>query len=120
MIDFAILILINVFVIVGFYKSTEFQLKDKNAELTKYTGTDAIDHDSKMFLWWVRYYSFRYLGKWSKPITMCIFCMASLHSLYVYFSFYDFDMTHPIANLIKLFVYMLAVCGGVTFIDKRY
>lgn len=118
MIELAILALINVFVIVGFYKSTEFTLKDKNASITK--DTKVSDIDDKMLLWFVRFYAIKHLGRLSKPITTCIFCMASLHSLYVYFSFYDFNMSTPIDSSMKFIVYVFAVCGGVTFINEKY
>ena len=63
MIELAILALINVFVIVGFYKSTEFTLKDKNALITK--DTKVSDIEFKMLLWFIRFYSIKHLGKLS-------------------------------------------------------
>ena len=76
---FFALLLFNSLYCIGFYKacSVEFVYDDEPKR--------GVIPETKMILWWVKYLSVRYLGKfWSKPICTCPPCMASVHSLYVY------------------------------------
>lgn len=103
---FFTLLLTNSLYCIGLYKACQvaFNIDDE--------PNHGVIEDSKMILWWVRYYSYRYLGKfWTKPVCDCPPCMASLHSLYVFWPlviyFYGF---HHIELLIYC-VFVGALCA---------
>ena len=88
--------------------------------VTWYKQADTEDHEpeehSKMALWWVKYYSLKYLGEfWSKPVCTCPPCMASLHSLWFWF-FFPFSLK----MLVVYLMYMLALCGTMRLIAAKF
>jgi len=72
-------LLANSLYCIGLYKACSVELKIDNEP------KHGVIEETKMILWWVRYYSHLYLGRfWTKPVCDCPPCMASLHSLYVF------------------------------------
>lgn len=103
---FFALLLVNSLYCIGFYKACQVELKVDDEP------KHGVIEDTKMILWWVRYYSFLKLGKfWTKPVCDCPPCMASLHSIYVFWPlviyFYGF---HPI-ELVIYPIYVGALCA---------
>ena len=93
--QFYALLLANSLYCLGLYKACSFEFAHEDHPEA------GIIEGSKNFLWRVKYYSLKYLGPyWSKPICTCPPCMASIHSLYIYWPFvlymYGF---HPIELL---------------------
>lgn len=92
---FPILIL-NFLALLGFNRITEYG-HDVNKE--------PVD---KEFLWFIRWYSIKWLGKTlSKPVCTCVVCMSSLHGLYVFWFAHDFTLH----NLYIYGIYTLALAG---------
>lgn len=96
------------------YKPTK-----KNMELKN------VDTQYNMILWFIRYYSLKYIGDyWSKPIITCPTCMASIHSTYFYFSYVAINNSDESISTILIFypAYVIALAGLNTlitsFIDK--
>lgn len=102
---FFALLLINSLYCIGFYKacSVEFKVYDEPRH-----GTIK---DTRMILWWVKYYSSLWFGKfWSKPICTCPPCMASLHSTYVFWPLVIFLYGWNPAEFIIYPIYIGALC----------
>lgn len=116
---FIILILINSIEIIGFHAVTYFEY---NQHAIGFGGkTERVPfEESKMFLWKIKYWSEKYLGEfWSKPVCNCPPCMASLHSLAVWFFIYVLVPFHPI--LIPLHIlYIFCLCGSVKLITSKF
>ena len=96
--DYSILLLLifNSLVIIGFNRITEYGLD---------VDRKPVDKD---ILWFVRWYSLKWIGRTlSKPICTCIVCMSSLHSVYVFWFVYDFTLI----NLYLWGIYMLSLAG---------
>ena len=105
--------LINALVIFGFNKATQFDYC--HPEDTGYHCKNGIDMDSRMILWKVRFYCLKYFGQfWSKPLVTCPPCMASFHSLYIYW------MVFPLTywNLMYYPLYVLILSGLVSLINS--
>lgn len=68
---------------IGFYSACEFEDADDFDKLSKEEKKQfKVHEDSKMILWWVRYYLGRYVNYfWAKPLYSCPICMASVHSV---------------------------------------
>jgi len=114
-IHFTLVAFINVWVIRGFYESTQFDFKaDELGRLT-----DTPDDESKMFLWRVRAFALK-AGWWGSPITLCPTCMASLHSTYIYLPFIGFDTTHVGQAVVKYAAYIFTVAGGSAYLSKLF
>jgi hypothetical protein len=72
-------LILNAVGIWGFHIATEVDFLDDEYP------DHGIVKDSKMILWWVKYWSVKKLGWfWSKPICTCPACMSSIHSTYFY------------------------------------
>jgi hypothetical protein len=105
--------LINALVIFGFNKATQFDYC--HPEDTGEHCKNGIDMDSRMILWKVRFYCLKYFGQfWSKPLVTCPPCMASFHSLYIYW------MVFPLTywNLMYYPLYVLILSGLVSLINS--
>lgn len=97
-----ILLLLNLLVIVGFERITQYGYDvDKKP----------VDKEA---LWFVRWYSKKWLGGFSKPICTCIVCMSSLHSTYVFWPHFSFGWY----NLYLYGVYVLALAGLSAIYDR--
>lgn len=120
--DLILLLILNSFYIQGLFRSAMFEWKSnfmykpnrKNMVLQN------IDKQYNMILWWIRYYSLKYIGdKWSKPIITCPTCMASFHSTYFYFGYAYWNNT---INSIETFIiypaYILILAGLNTMITS--
>lgn len=104
MITLLLIALLNAFVIIGFYLATQYE-----TEKDYYENTKRIK--DKMILWFIGYYGDKYLPKLlRKPLYDCIPCMASIHSVYVYWLFMDWTLL----NLYAYPIYILAL-SGITF-----
>ena len=90
MIDILFLLICNSFMIVGLYRSSNFEWSNDfqfRYSKVRHIKTSDIDKKYNMILWWFRFYSYKYLGmKWSKPVATCPTCMASVHSSYIYWT----------------------------------
>ena len=105
--------LINALVIFGFNKATQFDYC--HPEDTGDHCKNGVDMDSRMILWKVRFYCLKYFGQfWSKPLVTCPPCMASFHSLYIYW------MVFPLTywNLMYYPLYVLILSGLVSLINS--
>lgn len=79
-----------------------------------------INEDTKGLFWKVKQFSILHFGWfYSKPICLCPPCMASLHSLYIFFAAqYLFDTITPLDGLIWLF-YAVCLVGFNSLIVNR-
>ena len=97
---------LNVLVIVGFYRLCMYKRNTVKGEGGVVTETI---HE-KQPLWFVRYYGSRFIPEvLMKPICMCIVCMSSVHSLYVFW--YNYELS--VSNLGLYGLYVLALTGLV-------
>lgn len=104
---------INALIIFGFNKATQFDYchPDDTGDHCK----DGVDMDSRMILWRVRYFCLKYFGHFlSKPLVTCPPCMASFHSIYVYWMV--FPMT--VSSLLYYPLYILLLSGLVSLINS--
>lgn len=77
----------NALIIYGLYSSARFDWKQEGNTVINYKTVKEsdVDPDSKMIFWRLHFYSLKFFGTWwSKPILTCPICMASIHSLYIY------------------------------------
>jgi hypothetical protein len=112
---FFILAIFNSLLIIGLYNSSMYDYCHPDDCLDHVESCDdkCIDKYSKMILWRLRYYSVKILGEfWSKPIITCPKCMASFHSIYIYWMVVDFNLF----TLISYPLYVLFLSGMVTII----
>lgn len=108
------LVFLNAFLIIGFSLSTDFEY-DEN-EINIATKKKGVKKDSRMILWWVRYYGDMVLSKfWRKPVYDCPTCMASLHSIYPYFLMNGFTTE----SLLFYPVYILSLAGLTTYFNSK-
>lgn len=103
MTDILLLLIINSFVCYGFYHATVYHTYEQVADIKP-----AAD---KGVLWFVSYWVKGTI--WEKPVCNCLTCMASLHSVYVYWSFMDWTLD----NLYVYPVYILSLAGFNTLLD---
>jgi hypothetical protein len=76
LIDFSIMLVIGCLFCIGIQAITEYE-EDKNGNIS-----------DKMILWKLRFYSIKYLGVWlSKPLFLCLPCMASIVGTIIFFTF---------------------------------
>lgn len=105
-----LLLFINSIYIFGLHAASDFEyLSEDNPEL-------GVRKNSKMVLWWVRYYSEMLLGDfWAKPIAKCITCMSSVHSIYFFWPFmiayYGFQPHH-----VFYWIIYVGTLAGVNYI----
>jgi len=113
-----LLLVVNSLIIIGLYHVVNFEVEegygydqDTFEMKREYTKTH------KMILWWVKYWGDKYINEfWSKSLYDCVVCMASVHSLYVYWYFYSFDLE---ALMIYPF-YILALAGLNSILNFRF
>ncbi len=112
MTELIILLLLNSLYIIGFYHSVDYEIKDK---VILSTGEVKKIPHRKQALWFVAYYT-DWLPQFIKiPLYDCIKCMASIHSVYIYWAVYDFT----IINLFIYFFYIFALSGLNTLYEKH-
>ncbi len=100
------LLLFNSIVCAGWYVGTRYEYKRSVATFSLVPKLKDIDPDSKMIGWWISFYLEKYLGKfWSKPFINCLPCMASVHSIYIYWYF----MPHTFESWITYIFYVPAL-----------
>lgn len=117
MVNLLILIILNSFIIVGLYKSFQFEFHFD--QLTQRQSL-LIDNKSKSILWWWKYYILD--ADWmpyrlSKPLGNCMICMASVYSFLPYWMYYRFDFINFDALILYPF-YILALAGVNSVFDK--
>ena len=117
MIDILILILINSALCFGFWNACLY-VKEKTC-IGKSEAPECypiIQEEQKGALWFIEKYS---NGKWFyKPLCGCLPCMASLHSIYPYWTYMYFTDNLTIGALIFYPVYVLALSGVNYLIDR--
>jgi hypothetical protein len=98
----------NSAICVGLYESTRYEIKKEvHVDLEQGCYKNSSLFVYKMFFWRIAFYGNKILGEfWSKPFYNCITCMASVHSVYVYWFFYDFSIHNALVYL--LYIPMLA------------
>ena len=109
---------INSLMIIGLFNAATFDYchPDDCKENADYCDDKCIDKYSKMILWRLRYYSIKYFGDfWSKPIITCQKCMASVHSIYVYFYFNKLTLN----NLLLYPFYILLLSGIIVMLTSN-
>lgn len=106
---FMFLIWANSRLIFGVNEATSFEYNtDDNPELGIVPG-------SEMILYKIRKWSLEYLGKfWSKPLFTCPTCMASVHSIYVYWPVTILLFGFHVELIYFYVVYVLALAGHVS------
>lgn len=114
-IQFIIVAFINVWVIRGFYESTQFDFEVDELGMI----TSKPDPDSKMILWRVRAFALK-AGWIGSPITLCPTCMASIHSTYIYLPFIGFDTCNIVQAAVKYAAYIFMVAGGSAYLSKQF
>lgn len=85
------LLIINSFACYGFWNAANYDNETKEKGILWF-----IPYVFGCFPWWVR-----------KPLYDCVSCMASIHSTYFYFYYYDITAD----NLIQYPLYILALSG---------
>lgn len=115
MIDLIILLILNSLYIIGFYNAVDYDrttVDDWSND--KLQQKEAIIN--KQFLWFIAYYT-NWLPQLIKtPLYDCIKCMASIHSLYIYWAVYDFTLI----NLFIYFFYIFALSGLNALYEKYF
>lgn len=105
MINLVILLVINAFVVYGFYAITEYRLCNINDLQNK--PIKKVDRDNSNILWFIAYFGDKILPYWiTKPLYNCPICMSSIWGLW-YWAYYP-----PEENQIKFWIfYTLALAG---------
>jgi len=112
MIDILILILINSAACFGFWNACLYQ-ETQDIELKDGKIKNIY---KKGVLWFVEKWA---EGRWIyKPLCGCLPCMASLHSIYPYWTYMLFTDNLTIGALIFYPVYVLALSGVNYLIDR--
>lgn len=109
-----ILALFNAIVIFGVNRASYFEYCHPE-DTSEDCDCDRVDRSSKMVLYRFRLWSLQSLGEyWSKPLFTCPPCMASVHSLYVYW------LVMPFTTGCLLFypLYILFLSGLVALIQS--
>ena len=122
--DLFLFLILNSFVIQGLYRSAMFEWQEIILEIPqgREMQTKYIDKKYNMILWWIRFYSLKYIGlKWSKPIITCPTCMASLHSIYFYWLLvYPYAFNSNLIQSICVYpLYILALAGLNSYITSK-
>jgi len=113
--DLILLGVFNSFLIIGIRMSVDYE----SSALCGHSddcNINKIIPKSTMIFWKVRYYGLKYLPMWlSKPLFECCTCMASIHSVYVYWYMYSWS----VENLIIYLVYIGFLGGLTTYIWNK-
>lgn len=123
-IEFILLLIFNSLIIQGLWHSSTFEWKQTIHIIPtgKRMRKEDIDMEYNMILWWVRFYSLKYIGaKWSKPIITCPTCMASLHSTYFYWLIvFPLSFNSEILPALVIYpMYILALAGLNTILISK-
>lgn len=117
MITILLIILFNALVIQGIHQAFYYTVKDSYFTSKKLSD---INEDSKNIFWYANWWLEQRIGFfWTKPLFNCPKCMASLHSIYIYFpaAFFHYNLTFVQAIVFYPF-YVCAVSGTSYFINK--
>ena len=91
MLELIMLLLFNSLLIVGIYNAVDYELDVDKKPI------------NKKILWFVSWHT-RNLSTWiTNPIYGCILCMASFHSVYIYWFMYDFTIYNAVVYLFYIF-----------------
>lgn len=117
---FQILIL-NCLIIFGLFEAMYYKKVrvDWTLDKVECDVKEVFEMQDKMFLWFIPYNLRKILPEfWIKPIASCVICMASVHSTYVYWFFYDFNLFNALVYI--LYVPALAGLNAIvlSFYDK--
>lgn len=94
---------LNAFAIIGFREAVWYDYKWAK--------------DTMPIGWRLKYYGDKWLPGWiCKPLYNCCTCMASLHSIYVYWPLMFYLFTYNYAMIWMWGIYVLALAGIITFI----
>jgi hypothetical protein len=115
MFELLLLGLINALVIFGVNKATFFEYCYVDDRGKSFCDKYGIDKDSKMVLWFIRYWLLKTVGEfWSKPICTCPPCMASVWGTVVYW----FAVPMDIHTAMIWPLYILMLSGLVALINS--
>lgn len=103
------------------YETDEHVLVDHKVVMKK---KGEVKEGTQMFLWRVKYYSDKWLGKfWSKPIYSCPTCMASAHGILPFIFAGFLTMPHEKVFTTPIFFawifYTLVVSGIATLMNEK-
>ena len=113
MMDMFTVAFFNALVIFGINKATQYDVchPEDSGEHCR----NGVDMDSRMILWKIRFYCLKWFGEfWSKPLITCPPCMASFHSLYIYWSIFPVSRE----NVVFYPLYILSLSGLVSLINS--
>ena len=117
MIDILILILINSALCFGFYNACYYEPAKNLAKIGSESTFSEEHGEIKGVLWFIEKWA---IDKWFyKPLCGCLPCMASLHSIYPYWT-YMYSTNAININAVMFYpVYVLALSGINYLIDRE-
>jgi hypothetical protein len=115
---YLVLLMLNSFLCLGVFKVCDYDTAKRTTrdKSTGYLPTNIEVIEAKSIFWFVKFYGTKWFGSMvMMPICGCVICMASLHSIYVFWPLHDFTLT----NLV-LYVYYVFCLAGVNTLHERY
>lgn len=102
---------LNSIIIIGLFESMYYK-KVNTFDIEPSDKACGVVHKEaiadKMLLWFIPFYLRKILPEYIiKPIASCVICMASVHSTYVYWYFYEFNLH----NGLQYLLYIPALAG---------
>jgi hypothetical protein len=116
--QYLVLLILNSLLCIGIYKACDYEL-DRSQSLHGHHGIHILRHGSvgaKSILWFIKFYGNKLFGEtFMSPICGCVICMASIHSIYVFWSYHSFTLPNVVGFI--LYVFCLA---GLNTINARF
>lgn len=123
---FAVVCIANAYAIIAFHRSSQYEVYETDQHFQTEEGSvkmvprGTIIPESKMILWWVKYWSDELLGKfWSKPVYSCPTCMASVHGVIPFLLTAAAMTGFEHITFLHWAFYTLALSGYVTILNER-
>jgi len=118
--QYLVMLFLNSFLCLGIYKACDYEYGMAPAvdgpRGTRMVREGASDIQTKSIFWFVKFYGTKWVGETlMSPICGCVICMASVHSIYVYWFF------HPltIQNVVMYIAYVFCL-AGLNTINARF
>lgn len=109
----------NALYIVGLHKAAEYELYKDDTGRDINPAILGYDADNSMILGRLHYFCFRWFGlNWCKPLFSCVPCMASVHSLYIFWGALLFLFSfQPL--MVLLYVVYIPVVSALAQVAQR-
>jgi len=89
--------------------------------ITNYEENEVGQPTDKMILWWLRYLSIKHIGiYWSKPLFLCLPCMASVWGTIFYFTFLFAFMQNITIFAFLIWPFYIVSLSGLNYVVSRY